>query len=589
MSMRNLQNLHLVRWVIHALVGIISWSSLGAVANASDEIFPLSEVRVGQVGIWRTVVQGDEIREFKLRILGVVDHFSGPKHPVIIAEALDAEHILSGPVAGMSGSPVYIDGRIVGAYAYGYMWPKEQAVIGITPIEQMLEIFDMPEVSAKTQPAAAITAINAVARYVAVDTPRFQAVPSPLMFGGFSAATVNCFGEELESMGFIPATSPIGGADAIRLDLRPGAPIAGVLMQGDFSAAATGTITWTDGERLLAFGHPFLQSGAVELPLAGAEIITVVRNLQSSFKLANIGPPEGRLFQDRLTGIAGERGSVPPMTRLTLTLAPDAQKVIEYRAELWPHPQFLPLLTAMAVLEGTSQTLYRESEQTLSLDGTLTLADGAVLDLSARAAGLGSGQEMAFEVFGRLRGLIDNSFSPLDVTAVDLQIRADPGVRATVLRSIQVGDARPRPGAVLPLYLMTLDYCGEPRTIAVQVPLSADFLPGQKVELTITDAAGANALMAASRRSANGVGDVLENWRDTRPDGNIYLFVTTGDNLPEIDGQSLPGLPPSIQAMLSAPTTDFVVAEGGRHIRWEGKVPVAGVFSGQDTLSLTLE
>lgn len=558
-------------------------------AETAPEIFPLSEVEVGQTGVWRSVVQGAEIREFELRILGVVDNFAGPNHPVILAEALDAENILSGPVAGMSGSPVYIDGRIAGAYAYGYVWPKEQAVIGITPIEQMLEIFDLPESPEHLRPAAAMTMARAGTSPDAPGTPQLQAVPSPLMFSGFSAVTVGTFREQLEDLGFVPSAAPVGGSDAIGLDLRPGAPIAGVLMRGDFSAAATGTITWTDGQRLLAFGHPFLQAGAVELPLAGADIITVVRNLRSSFKLANIGPPEGRLFQDRLTGIAGERGEIPPMAGLRLSLETGSEESVEFGAELWPHPQFLPLLTAMALLEATNQTLYREDEQTLRLTGMLRLADGTELPLDARAAGAGAGQQLALGLLFRLRALVDNAFSPLGVADVEIAIEAVPGVRAAVLRQVELGTTRPRAGAKLPVRLRTMDYRGEGQTFSIDVPLPEHLVPGQEVELRVVDAAGANSLVRASRRSANAVGDLLADWRATRPEGFVYIFLTTGEQAPEIDGQSLPGLPPSIRATLGAAGTDFVVADGGLDVLWEGSVPVAGVFSGQDTITLTLE
>jgi hypothetical protein len=585
---------HTQRWFPAGWGGLFAVSLLAAPlgwaaeAVTADEIFPLSEVRTGQSGVWRTVVMGNEIREFELRILGVVDNFAGPKHPVILAEALDAENILSGPVAGMSGSPVYIDERIVGAYAYGYVWPKEQAVIGITPIEQMLEIFTLPESPRGSRPAAALTMAQASSGAESPGSPRLQAVPSPLMFGGFSERTVAVFRDRLEALGFVASSSPIGGAEGISLDLRPGAPIAGVLMRGDFSAAATGTITWTDGQRLLAFGHPFLQAGAVELPLAGADIITVVRNLRSSFKLANIGPPEGRLFQDRLTGIAGERGEVPPMTSLGLSLQPVPGETVEFSAEIWPHPQFLPLLTAMAVLEATGQTLYREDEQTLRLEGTLTLADGTVLPLSSRAAGPSAGQQLAVELFLRLGNLVNNPYEPLKVGAVKIAVAAEAGVHAAVLRQVELGDARPRPGRSFPLTLRILNYRGVSENLTLEVPLAAGFLPGQKLQLLVTDAAGANRFVNASRRSSNKLTDVLAEWREVRSEGFIYVFLLDDEAVPEVEGQSLPGLPPSIRATLSSSATDFVVAPGARRVHWEGRLPVAGVFSGQDTVTLTL-
>ncbi len=575
------------------LIGLIAVLAGGlGRAAAPAEIFPLEDVRAGQTGVWRTVVAGTEIREFELRILGVVEHFAGPRQPVIIAEALDAENILSGPVAGMSGSPVYIDGRILGAYAYGYQWPKEQAIIGITPIEQMLEILEFSQeegsVTARTGRREAPRFARSE-RANAPGLPQLQPVPTPLMLGGFSERTIGPFREELETLGFAPSAAPAGAGDDISLILQPGAPVAGVLMTGDFQAAATGTITWTDGERLLAFGHPFLQAGAIDMPLAGADIITIVRGLQSSFKLANIGPPEGRLFQDRLTGIAGTRGEPPPMTRLRLRMTPAQGESIEYAADLWPHPRFVPLLAAMSVLQSADQTLHREDEQTFQLDGTVTLANGEVLQISRQKTGPGASLGIAYDVLFSLQDLMDNPFEPLEITDLDLQVNARLGFAAKSLRQVQLGDASPRAGSSLPLILRLHGYRGLEETVALEVPLPGDLRAGQTIELTVTDAAGANALIGAGRRTADSVGDVLERWHENRPEGFAYVFLTTGHSLPEMSGQRLPELPPSIRASLGSRETDFVVASGGKHIRWETRVPIDGVFSGNHTISLILQ
>ncbi|MFP4541386.1 MAG: hypothetical protein ACLFR7_07125 [Opitutales bacterium] len=565
--------------------------SAPALAEES-EIYPLAEVRVGQEGVWRTVVEGEEIREFNLRILGVVEHFAGPGQPVIMAEALDPEHILSGPVAGMSGSPVYIDGRIVGAYAYGYLWPKEQAVIGITPIERMLEIFDLPEAAPEREVASvggrSRPFVKAASSADGPGQARLEAVPAPLMLGGFSERTIAAFRDELVALGFSPSASPQGSAEAIELNLRPGAPVAGVLMQGDFSAAATGTITWTDGQRLLAFGHPFMQAGPIELPLAGADVITVVRNLRSSFKLSNIGPPAGRLYQDRLTGIAGELGEVPRMTSLQLAVQPNAREPVNYEAELWPHPEYLPLLTAMSVLQSTSESIFAEAEQSMRLAGRIQLAGGEELAWETRSTGAQAGLQLALDTYARLGEVINNPFEPLAVTSVEMSLEAVSGVASTVLRQVQVGDARPRPGSLLPVTLHLQDYRGIDHRLELEVPIPDDLASGQEIELVITDAAGANEVLAASRRSANDVRDLLARWREQRPEGYVYAFLTAAENAPEVDGQSLPGLPPSIAATLSGEATDFIVASGGRHVRWETRASVDGVFSGQNRRTLRM-
>lgn len=558
-------------------------------ANPVPEIFPLSEVKKGQWGIWRTVVQGDEIREFKLQILGVVDHFAGPGQPVILAEALDAEHILSGPVAGMSGSPVFIDGRIVGAYAYGYTWPKEQALIGITPIEKMLEILEIAEgeqseVASMGRPKLRTRAVEG-----ALGTARLEAVPAPMMLAGFGNAAIETFRAQLEGLGFVPAAGPMGSDSDIVLDMRPGAAVAGVLMQGDFQAAATGTITWTDGEQLLAFGHPFLQSGKIDLPMAGADIITVVRNLRSSFKLANIGPAEGSLFQDRLTGVAGRLGEVPRMAGLKLRLLSGDLPAVEYSAEIWPDARFLPVLSAMTVVEASSQSLFREEEQSFTLQGRLVLVDGKELEWESRSVGEEGANALAEELNARLDLLLNNPFEQLEVASIEMQLVAETGLKATFLRGVRLGDASPRAGEPLSLILDLQDYRGHSSQQRMEIPIAPDFRSGQRLLVTVADASGANRIAASQRRSANAVDDLFKVWAETRPQGYIYVFIGEEKVSPELDGQRLPGLPPSIATTFASEASNFVMTPGGSHVWWETRLPVEGIFSGQDVFFITLD
>jgi|TARA_B110000037_G_scaffold212998_2_gene266578 hypothetical protein len=573
------------------LTGVLLLSGLLGAQDGErvNEIFPLSEVEKGQSGIWRTVVQGDEIREFKLKILGVVDNFAGPGQPVILAEALDAEHILSGPVAGMSGSPVFIDGRIVGAYAYGYIWPKEQALIGITPIEKMLEILDFEEDESNSISTRTRSKLISRASAGVFGSARLEAVPSPMMLAGFGSASIEAFRTELEDLGFVPAAGPVGAGDDISLDLRPGAAVAGVLMQGDFQAAATGTITWTDGDQLLAFGHPFLQSGSIDMPMAGADIITVVRNLKSSFKLANIGPAEGSLFQDRLTGVAGRLGEVPEMADLSLRLIPGELPPVDFNAEIWPDARFLPVLSAMTVIEASSRSLFKEEEQSFRLQARLVLSDGEELQWESRSVGSEGANALAQEIYGRLNMLLNNPFEQLEVASIEMQLEAKEGLKASILRAVRQVDASPRAGEPLGLILDLHDYRGNASQRRIEIPIPEDFRSGQKLLVTVADAEGANRIAASQRRSADGVGDLLEAWADTRPQGYVYVFIGEQRLSPGIDGQRLPGLPPSFASTFASEASNFVMTPGGSHIWWETRLPVEGIFLGQDIFVITLE
>lgn len=567
------------------------------------EEYPLSEVRPGQEGIWRTVVKGTEIQEFRLRILGVVDNFSGPGQPVVIAEALDPENILSGPVAGMSGSPVYIDGRLLGAYAYGFLWPKEQAIIGITPISKMLEILEFPEEAPSPvdripgftirppDPGNQLPAAYSSGPSKQLDSlaGTLKRLPTPLSISGVSESTLSVFRDEIQDLGFEMTASPNGAGEAIQLDVRPGAAVAGVLMHGDFGAAATGTITWTDGERLLAFGHPFLQSGTVAIPLAGAEILAVVRSARSSFKMSNVGRPEGRIFQDRLTGIAGMVGKVPPMADLNISVSMEGDGARSYSAEVWPHPQMLSLMTAVATLESLSNVMIGEERETVTLSGTIRLVGGEELPLFDRSTGPSSNISVALSLYSELGGLLGNPYTPVSVESIDIDLDLKPGWVATSLRELRLGDGRPRAGKHLPLIVGLQDYWGHRQTMELSVPIPASARRGDQFEIVVVNNSSADAIANPSGGSANDLSDLLRKWRSQRRGDAAYVFLLSEGRAAEIDGHAMPDLPPSIRATLSSENTRFVAASGGRSVVWETSIPMEGVFYGEGRVEITLE
>lgn len=592
-------------WLVGFLVLRACFLCTQAAAAPAEpvDIFPLEAVEVGQEAVWHTVVSGDEIEEFPLRILGVVNDFLGPDQPGIVAEALDPQNIRSGPVAGMSGSPVYIDGKLVGAYAYGYTWPKEQALIGITPIGQMLPLLNLPET-----PPAPLQRIPGHARTGFVpdgSDPRpslapaqgsaapgsVRPLPTPLSLSGFTSRTIEQFRDELEALGFAPAASP-GGRDAsIPLDFRPGAPVAGVVMVGDFNAAATGTITLVEGDRLLAFGHPFLQAGTIALPMAGAEIVTVVRNLQSSFKLANIGTPEGRFVQDRRSGVAGRRGEVPPMAEFVVNVDWVGERSERFQASVWPHPEMVPVMVAMGTLQSLDDALPRELRETITLDGTITLAGGDSIPLQSVQTGSDALLGTAMGVLETLRKVLGNPFGPLEVERVEINLDVTPGWQATALREVRLGDARPRAGQELPVTLQLHDYWGEPRDVEVSVPLPARARPGDELQLIVADAEEANQLLGAGfpAQSADSLEDWLRPVREARAGNALYVFLVAGKGGVEIGGQALRELPPSIRDSLGSSVTNFVEAPVRPRVLWEHQIPLEGTFSGYDRVTLTLE
>ena len=405
--------------------GILFLPLTPATVQAEDNlpVMPLSDIKPGMTGEWHTVVSGTRIDSFPMQVVGIAENFIGPQRPVIICKALDPTNIFTGPVAGMSGSPVFIAGKLIGAYAYGFTWPKQQALIGVTPIEAMLEVEN------GYPPASQFPGTNGQVRVVATADPQWLAaptdganlpslatlqsamkpLPTPLFVSGVSERTLKRFSPQLAALGLDVMQAPSGTVTHnIDNDLKPGSPLAGVLMSGDFHFAGTGTVTWRNGNRILAFGHPFLQSGPTEMPMASAEILTVVQSLARSFKLSNTGPVIGSIYQDRLTAIAGEIGRRVPTTHFEVQLQAPGGRERHFQAEMFQNQMFSPILSAIGLLESLYDTMESEEKQTIFMETTLEIEGHVPVKLSEAASGEDAAYLLAFRQRNLYESLLNN-------------------------------------------------------------------------------------------------------------------------------------------------------------------------------------
>src|SRR5215213_2968626 len=298
-------------------------------------LFALEDLRPGMKGTARTVFSGTETQEFGVEILGVLPGFPGPRQSAIIARLSGANVEKTGVFAGMSGSPVYIDGKIVGAIAFSFPFSKEP-IAGITPIKQMIDLFNKgpenikgkePRVVSFSQlagtdwkpnlPKPAVGSVSLLAP-VSASSPlmpllgqQITPIATPLVFSGISQESLAAFAPQLVASGLLPV-SGVGGSAAITplTDFNgntfpPGSSISVQLVRGDYSLAAAGTVTLRDGDRIYAFGHPFLSLGASDMPMTESSVVTVISNMNNSFKLAVPGRMVGAISQDRASGIFG--------------------------------------------------------------------------------------------------------------------------------------------------------------------------------------------------------------------------------------------------------------------------------------------
>lgn len=601
------------------LLALAAGMPLGLMGAETDAGAPvprymgLEEIRPGMAGEWKTVVQGTEIVSFPIEVLGVARNFVGPRRSVIICQAVDAGNILSGPVAGMSGSPVFIEGRLVGAYAYGYLWPKEQAIIGVTPIEEMLEVVDRfpldpppsrwpGEGLEHPKPIASLggpaelgweMATGSVPSGVAEVGTLLHPLPTPLVAGGFSRRTLDAFSDHWRRLGMEMVQGPAGswhGGDHLRAaELEPGSAVAGVLMQGDFSIAGTGTVTWREGDRVLAFGHPFFQMGSTVLPMAAAEVITVVRSVPRSFKLSSTGPVIGSIYQDRLTAIAGRLGVSPAMPSFSVSRqGPDGVRR-EFRGEICQHPWLTPLLSAMALMESLDATLEVSPEQTIELRGEVGMAGLDPIRFRQIASGPGGSGQLAFSFYESLARLMDNPFGQPELESIDFQIEVRDRREQWALREVLVETPRLVPGEELVLRLRLLPFHGPEETHRVRLSLPHRLRRGDRLTVLVADGTETRRVEAAAAAPPDSIQDLARRWRESLANDRLYISLLQESPGLRVDGEALPGLPPSILSQLSAPARHQMRTEIRESLLDRQEVPLSGTYLGAYRISLTVE
>ncbi|MBS1832938.1 MAG: hypothetical protein JST65_09495, partial [Acidobacteria bacterium] len=354
-----------------ALAGFFS----ACLAMAQTPILPLRDVKAGMKGIGRTVFSGDRIEEFQADILGVLEN-SGPRQSIILARLSGGPIAKTGVMQGMSGSPVYVDGKLIGAVALAFTFATDP-IAGIRPIEEMLDVTQSTATPARREVALRAGGDPSASKLVELATP--------VSFSGLSEASVARFAPELRKLGLEPMQGALAGGGGSnnatpgdRTKIKPGSMISVQLMTGDMAVAADGAVTMIDGDKLYAFGHRFLSGGATEMPFARSEVIALLPNINTSFKISTAREHMGVITQDRNAAIAGSFGGRPTMVPLAITVrgSDRSKPARSYNMQMVRDKTLLPLLTQMAIfssIDGTERTL---GPGTMRLRGTLEFDGG---------------------------------------------------------------------------------------------------------------------------------------------------------------------------------------------------------------------
>lgn len=548
-------------------------------ARSATEILPLEGVKTGMKGKGRTVFAGNKVEEFDVEILGVLAN-TGPKRNAIIARLSGRNLEQTGVLQGMSGSPVYIDGKIIGAVAFSFSFAKEP-IAGITPIGEMLAIAG--DSSGKPGPGTARLPFSgrvslrdlfeAHRDYFSPPAPfeadgrTSAALPVPLLFSGFSPRLLDEIRPYFAGLGFsVRAASGPGAGQrtGIALDtdlnVKEGDPLAVQLVSGDLDVSAIGTATYVDGARVYAFGHPLYNLGPVEYGMAKADIITVVPAYNSSFKLGSVGSLIGAVVQDRTSGAYGEIGRVPKTVPLNITLTRESGPAREYRLKLASDKLLTPLLANLAVasLIGAEDRAVGDLSLELSGDVYLDTSPGQAVHIEDlftgnldRAVSDLSGLVTAVIYF-----LTNNEFKDVGIHRIDLNIRTAERPKSAVLERVWLDRYEAAPGETLRLKLFIKSYRGESRV--EEIPFLAPNLPpGSEFNLVVADTRSLRQVELGQYRTSGIVPRSLEQLvrllNNLRKNNRVYFKIVAARPGLFLRGEEMPNLTPAMKSLFASP------------------------------------
>jgi hypothetical protein len=526
-----------------------------AAAARGQEILPLAEVRAGQRGYGLSVFQGDRPDRFEVEVLGVWKNLR-PDTSFILARLSGQGLETSGVIAGMSGSPVYLDGRLAGAVAFAWPFAREP-IAGITPIEQMRRLYGAPAgASSPVRGSSAVTLDQLAANDLPQDLllaglglMRSQAADR---FGSGLMWTTVGFGEASRQRlaGGLGTVSPAGSSRLAPAVLEPGGSVAGVLIDGDLRMAATGTVTDRVGDSLLAFGHAFLGIGDLSVPMATSEVIAVLPSQLSSFKIANLGSVVGAFELDRAAGIRGRLGAVAPTVPLAISVR--GQRRADFELRLARLPTLTPTLAAVSVLGALDAATRAGGAQGLDMRARLDLAEHGELRLEQSFDGDSAGMEAAVYLLAFAGFLTGNPMAEVELAAIEIELEQHPQPRLARLVEAHASRTELRPGDQLELNLDLMAYRGEPFRESVPIQLPTD-LPDGRYSLLVGDGVSVDAARLAIERAApvrfRQALDLLRGLHSRRD--LVVLGVFGGQGL-AVAGETLPQLPGSLRSIWAA-------------------------------------
>jgi hypothetical protein len=601
----------------------LSLTLLGlSVLRAAEPQMPVSEIRPGMVGVGRTVFTGTRVEEFKAHILGVIENVIGTRRNLILARLEGGPLAETGVIAGMSGSPVYIDGRLIGAVSYALgSFPKEP-IAGITPIEEMT---DATALATSRAPGARVnvtfplTTDGLIAAFRKAlnwnrpfaDRPEdaqfagtvggpfggrevatmLRPIATPLTMTGFEPDVADLLASAFRDQGFIPMAGAAGlrpGDMPFDGPLKPGDAIGITFVSGDLELGATGTVTHIDGDRVYAFGHPMYNLGPTQFPMTRAYVYTVLPSLFSSAKLSSTNEIIGTFLQDRATAIAGRLGAGPSMLPVKMTLESDRGGTRTFNFSVVRDQLFTPLMTYTAIVNTLGSYERQFGTATYTVEGRIGIGNYEGIPLENMFSGEGASSNASAYVVSPITALLANDYEDVNIESLELTVKSSEEPKTATIERVWIDDPKPRPGRTVPLKVLLRTYRGddELRTVPIQIPANAT----GNLAIVVTDA---QRLAQTEQREARlpqprSVPQLIKALNKTRRNDTVYVRLLGTDHGAVVRGELLPSLPPSVLAVLEGDRSGGSFSPLGTATLGEWEVPTEHAISGTRSLTVQL-
>jgi hypothetical protein len=463
----------------------------------------------------------------------------------------------------MSGSPIYVDGKLVGALAYGWPFSKDP-ICGITPIQSMLDIRHAPAAppvpiaSAAASTGAFLSAFTTghftdrmddlLKPFQAGSSGTLATLPLPVSFGG-ALSPGGLFHRVAEASNWMTVPSGTAASKVAPAPLRPGSAVATQLLSGDMDLSATGTVTWVEGNSVLAFGHPFLSMGPVSMPMSQAQVLTVLPSLFRSFKFAATGPVLGSITQDRSTGILGTFGTHAPMVPITVRISSDLIPSQVYHFQAVHNSMLTPILTAIAIDNVLTTLEKRSGERTLVWKSSIR-TPGRNVRWDSVFSGLTAREEAVASLALLTNYLMANEFHDLTILGVDVEITHSDRLKGARIVHVEAQKERVHPGDEVPIWVDVVDFRGSTRRVVLDLKVAPDTPPGP-LTVFVGDGSAATAYdLALVPPDPQSLDQVLDFLARVRPPNSLNLLAYRSAPGAVVAGDALQALPPSVATIL---------------------------------------